>query len=287
VYQEGGTTNKSVGVYISGNYCYTTNYQTTAPWTVRYLKIWDISNPSAPSLLTTYTLPAGTKPASVVVTGNYAYVTDLNTNTIQVVDTTNPLAPNYLASMQASALFNVINDASFNNVSLTGNYCYITSGQNATYGGAIDFYDITNKSSPVKVSTFQESIPSSVFGAGCVYNNLIFVADYGVAPGTASSLKIYSTMTALSNPISCKWLQSASAQISNVGASATGIAILQASDDAHGAFNSWSDISSTATTVNGTAICLVPKFDISYEYLTLAYTSTGTGGFHFSLMGFG
>ena len=111
VFQEGGTTNKSVGVCVANGYCYTTNYQTTSPWTVRYLKIWSLATPSTPSLLETYTLPAGTKPAAVAVYGNTAFVSDLNTSSVQIVDVTTPTSPNYLASMQASSAFDVMNTA--------------------------------------------------------------------------------------------------------------------------------------------------------------------------------
>ncbi len=276
IYQEGGTLNKSVGVAVANGLVYTTNYQTTAPWTVRYLKIWNVSNPAMPVLLETYTLPAGTKPQEVQVIGNYAYVEDANTNSVQIVDVTNPLAPNYLSSIQATNSFNVAN-----NVAISGNYAYIASGSNATYGGSIDFYDITNKSAPVKLATYQEGVPTDVFGPVVIYNNVLYVADYGVAPGL-SMLRTYTTQTALSNPLSVTDLVCASVQMSSVASTASGTYTLQGSDDSPqtGLPMNFSPIPGTQGTVSGSNIYLIPKTDLSYQYIQLAYTNTGTGGFN-------
>ncbi len=278
VFQEGGTLNKSIGVFVSGSTVYTTNYQTTSPWTVRYLKIWNISTPSTPSLIETYTLPAGTKPGEVTVNGNYAYVSDLNTSTVQIVDITNPLAPNYLASMHASNSFNVTNT-----VAIDGNYAYITSGANATYGGSIDFFDITNKSSPVLVKTIQEGVATSLFTGSTLYNNLLYVADYGVSPSYAASLKIYSTQHAYSSVISAVNQFYTSLQLSVTSSSAAGTLTIQATNDIEGSDGvpgtptNWNDITSV-TTVSGAGIYFVPKTDLCYQGIRLSYVNTGVGG---------
>jgi len=285
VFQEGGTLNKSVGVCVANGYVFTTNYQTTAPWTVRYLKIWNISTPSTPSLITTYTLPAGTKPGQLSVNGNYAYVTDFNTNSVQIVDITNVNSPNYISSMAASASFGTLESAATNTTSLDGDFAYITSGSSAVFGGAVDCYNITNPATPVLVSTYTEGVPSSVGYLGAVlYNNNLYIADYGPAGGTGSTLVVLSTLTGTSAPIDSRNLTAVSVQLSNVGSSATGVCILEGSDDSINPTN-WSDIPSTSTPISGTAVYLIPKTDISYQYVRVAYTSTGTGGLNVALKG--
>lgn len=184
IFQEGGTLNKSFGMAVKGSIAYTTNYQTTTPWTVRYLKTWNVSNPASPSLLATYSLPAGTKPLGVNVYGSTAFIQDANTNTIQMVDVTDPTHPNYLSSMAASGLFN-----SGYNARVSQNYCYIPSGSNVTSGGFIDVFDISDPSSPQKIAQTSSQQPGSVFGGISISNGFIFVGDYG--NGNNSTLDVF------------------------------------------------------------------------------------------------
>jgi hypothetical protein len=282
-FQEGGTTNKSIGVFVSGGYIYTTNFQTTAPWTVRYLKIWTMTNPAAPVLIETYTLLPGTKPAEVVVYNNIAFVSDLNTNSIEMINVANPTAPVYLASLQASANFDVTNAA--NVVVVDDKYAYVTSGANATYGGAIDFYDISNPSAPILVSTYKQGVPNSLFTGSTLYNNLLYVANYGVSPAYNGSLQIFSTQTSNNGPIPSQNLWAISGQIESTLSTASGTFVLQASDDDINPTN-WTDIT-TPTTVSGVGTFLIPKTDLCYQWVQFAYTNTGTGGLNVVLKALG
>ena len=189
VYQEGGTLNKSVGVAIAGTTLYTTNYQTTAPWTVRYLKTWNISSPTSPVLQNTYTLPSGAKPGNLSVYGNYAYVTDLNQNVVYIINITTPTAPVYTATLTPSGIFNV--DFIGSAVSNNDNYVYIPSGANATYGGFIDMFDVTVPTSPILVATVNSGVPNSVFGGITIKNGYIYCGDYGIAPGSSGTLDVF------------------------------------------------------------------------------------------------
>lgn len=277
-FQEGGTLNKSFGVAVSGQYVYTTNYQTTSPWTVRYLKIWSIaSNPAVPTLLTTYTLPAGTKPGGVQIFGSLAFVVDLNTNSFQIIDISNPLAPVYLSSLFATNLFDTSNQVAIS-VGLDGTYAYVGSGSNATYGGSIDFFDITNPSAPVKVSTYQEGIPGSVFGGIVLYNNLLYVADYGVAPGSNGYLRIYSTQNALSGPVLTRDFETMSAQVSVTSTGTAGTFMLQGSDDPTNPPSNWSPLPGTGIVISATGTTLIPAFPLAYQYIRSSFVSTGSAG---------
>lgn len=273
-FQEGGTTNKSVGVTVANGYAFTTNYQTASPWTVRYLKIWSLANPAVPVLLTTYTLPAGTKPGFVSVVGNYAYVSDLNTSTIQIIDITNPLSPTYLASMQASAKFNVSN-----NVQIYENFAYVTSGQNATYGGAIDIFDISNKSAPILLQTITQNVPTDVFGTSYLYKNILYVSDYGTGSVLQSYLRVYSTITSFSTTIPAQNLYAMSVQSSGTINTAAGMINIQVSDDEVFSPNvlpvNWSTVAFSSLTADNTV--LLPKTDLSYQYIRLEYNNTGVG----------
>ena len=194
VYQEGGTLNRSFGVaFYNATTLFTTNYQTTNPWTVRYLKTWNISTPTAPSLTNTYTLPAGTKPLGVTVFGNTAFVSDANTNTAQVIDVTTPAAPVYKSSLAASGLFNsgVLTEVATNVVGTSGIYAFLPSGSSAISGGFIDMFDVSNTSSPLKIATVTTGVANSVFGAIAISGGYIYGADYGVAPGSSGSLDVF------------------------------------------------------------------------------------------------
>jgi hypothetical protein len=280
VFQEGGTLNKSIGVAINGSTVFTTNYQTAAPWTVRYLKSWNVSNPSAPVLLETYTLPSGTKPGGVSLNGHYAYVADLNTATFQIIDVSNLTAMNYIASMQASASFNVQNNVAFS--SLSSNYAYLFSGGNATFGGAIDLYDITNPSVPVLIKTYKQNQATSPFGPGFIYNNVIYVGNYGLAAGTTSTLNIYSTQNFSSDQIDVQFCVELSAQTVSNNASEAGRFEIQGSNNLSTPF---SFVTLSALNVTGSGTQLIPKFDLCYAYLKAIYTNTGSGGIAITLKG--
>lgn len=286
VYQEGGTTNKSIGVCVYGKYLFTTNYQTASPWTVRYLKTWDISTPTTPSLLNTYTLPAGTKPAFVTAFAGYAYVSDLNTSSVQICDISNPASPVYKASMQASATFNVTEAAAFNisfDSVLGRSFTYISSGSNATYGGAIDFFEITNPLSPVKLSTLQQGQAHSVFGNIFIANNLIYAANYGVGGAYNSTLNIYSTQSMAIPIIPARQLLKISGQLVP-GSGAAGAYSLQGSNEVNPM--DFSDIPGCQGTLSNSVV-LIPEIDLCYENVRLAFTNTGSGNLSVSLKGVG
>lgn len=189
VYQEGGTLNKSFGVAISGNTLYTTNYQTASPWTVRYLKTWNISTPTAPVLQNTYTLPANTKPGNLSLSGNTAYVSDINVSRVHLIDVTTPTSPNFLSTITPTGTFG----ADFEGVTAlpNDNYLYVPSGSLTPQGGAIDLYDVSNKTSPLKLSTVYTNVSGSVFGGIAISGGYIFAADYGVAPGSTGTLDVF------------------------------------------------------------------------------------------------
>lgn len=194
-YQEGGTTNKSGGVIVVGNVVYTTNYQTTFPATIRYLKTWNLASGggtlAVPVLANTYTVPGGptatsTKPLGISASaaGNTLYVTDGNQGVIDIIDVTSPTSPNYLTYVTPSyALIDNSLGVAVASATISGNYLYVPSGSSAVNGGAIDLFDVSIPASPIKVNTVYNNIPNDVFGGIALSDGFVFGADYGVSGG--------------------------------------------------------------------------------------------------------
>jgi hypothetical protein len=63
----------------------------------------------------------------------------------------------------------------------SGNFLFIPSGSNATNGGAIDMYDITTRTTPIKVDTVYSGVPNDVFGGIAINGGYIFVGTYGIS----------------------------------------------------------------------------------------------------------
>ena len=190
-FQEGGGA-KSFGVAIYNGTLFTTQY-TTSVFTTRQIKSWSISTPQTPSLTQSLQVTTSGEALGLTVSNNTAFVSVEATgvNAIDLVDVTTPSAMTNLSQIVPSASLNSASVAVAN-----GSYLYIPSGTDATYGNRIDMYDITNRSTPVKVTTANGNAANGVMG-GIAIDPLgyIFVADYGVAPGAAGSLDVYALPT--------------------------------------------------------------------------------------------
>lgn len=92
---EGGASlNAPIAIAVSGNYVYVTSYGSP---TGGALEIIDISNPSTPThegtILADENDVALLYPASIFVSGNYAYIAALNSNALEIVDVSDPANP--------------------------------------------------------------------------------------------------------------------------------------------------------------------------------------------------
>lgn len=195
---------KSFGVAVDATHSivYSTNYSTASPWTYRQLKAYSFaSSITAPTLLQNLTLPANTKPlgVSLNVGTNTAFIQDANQAVMDIVDVTNVSTggASYLASMtpSGSRIFNTSMNAISNNGS---NYVYVPSGS-ASVLGAIDMFDITNRSSPLKIATVINNLSantSSLFGGIALdpRGGYIYTADYGNGT-TGAGLDIFGIPT--------------------------------------------------------------------------------------------
>jgi len=130
-------------VNVVGNYAYVASYSSNA------LEIVDISNPAAPAHVASITDGTGgallNGPVSVDVVENYpyVYVASSNSNALEIVNISNPAAPEHMASISdgtGGALLGAPKS-----VTVVGYYAYIASYTS----NALEIIDISNKSVPV------------------------------------------------------------------------------------------------------------------------------------------
>jgi hypothetical protein len=97
-------------VYVSGRYAYVVDQGSDD------LKVIDVSDPSAPSVVGSLSLGLAA-PTSVYVSGRYAYVVDQNSDDLKVIDLSDPSAPSLAHSLAIGA--------SPQSVYVSGRYAYV------------------------------------------------------------------------------------------------------------------------------------------------------------------
>ena len=189
-YQQAGGI-KSFGVWATGTNVYTTAFSTSSPFTVRQIMSWTLAGagtPAIPSLLQSLQVTAAGEALGIGVYGNTAFVTTsaAGAYNINLVDITTPSAMTNLSTINStnafgSALYAVA----------SGNYLYVPSGGNATYGAALDLYDISVRTAPVHIAQATTGHPNAAGGVPALYNGYIFVADYGVPASDNGYLDVF------------------------------------------------------------------------------------------------
>jgi hypothetical protein len=190
--QAGGA--KSFGVVAVGTNVYTTMFSTSSPYTVRQLVSWTLTSagsPSVPSQLQSLQVTAAGEALGLSVNGNTAFVTTAASGAynINLVDITTPSSMTNLSQINSSNTFG----SGFYAVG-SGNYVYVPSGGNVTYGGAIDVYDISTRTSPIHIAQATSGIASDGFGGIALSGGYIFVADYGISAGTSPFFDVFTAM---------------------------------------------------------------------------------------------
>lgn len=192
---------------ISGKYAYVVGDQSG-------FTILDISNPLNISFLGHINNTVDFRPASVYVSGKYAYIGNSGTDGLYVVDISNPLSPSIISSVPSSNtqpgensiyvsgkyvylgvyyvgmdIFDVSNPVSpalvgtwngvtgyVGNLKVAGNYAYI-----ATHNAGIKVIDITDKTNPVSIGSHSIAGFSPYSSASLdVSGKNIYVANYGI-----------------------------------------------------------------------------------------------------------
>jgi hypothetical protein len=135
-------------VYVSGNYAYVASYENNA------LEIIDVTNPNLPVHKGSIVDAGGgvapflNEPASVFVSGNYAYVASTLSQALEIVDVTNPATPVHKGSLQNGTAY------------LASPVSVFVSGTLAFVGctGGLEIADISNPAAPVHVGSLLNGV---------------------------------------------------------------------------------------------------------------------------------
>ena len=139
------------------------------------------------------TVATGTAPNAVAVAGQYAYVANRSSNTLEIFNVANPAAPVSVGL--------ILTGTSPYSVAVAGQYAYVACQSN----GTLQIFNVANPAAPVSVGTVATGAgPSAVAVAGqYAYvtdsNNTLQIFDTGSLPASASSvlasaLAVYSTL---------------------------------------------------------------------------------------------
>jgi hypothetical protein len=134
-------------IRVQGQYVYLVSSTGTA--STNLLQIYDVSNPSAPALVGSVTVPL--YGIGLWVSGNYAYVISYISNssasTLDVVDISNPASPTIVGSTNTGTAGLNVSD-----IKVVGNYAYV-SGQSGGPNSAVLVFDVSNPASPSLLSS--------------------------------------------------------------------------------------------------------------------------------------
>ncbi|MES2876135.1 MAG: hypothetical protein V4678_01565 [Patescibacteria group bacterium] len=122
---------------IVGNYAYVINEKVNGPFS-----IIDISNPSAPAVVSSITDSLLNAARDIRVVGRYAYVVSFNGEALVVIDVANPAAPAIVGSVTDATNFMGVHG-----LEIQGKYAYATATL-AGGSGRLTVVDISNPAAP-------------------------------------------------------------------------------------------------------------------------------------------
>ena len=184
------------------------------------MQIYDVSNPSAPTLVST--IATGTNPRKIYVQGKYAYVANYGSSSLQIYDVSNPYAPvsiNILATNTGPW-----------GLWVQGRYAYVgIYGTGAPGNGTtMQVVDVSNPSKAVIVGT-ATGLGSGVRGV-YVQGRYAYITNYAVA-GTmqvvdvknpASPALVAGSTLSVGNAPAYIWVQGNYAYVANVDFNSVG-----------------------------------------------------------------
>jgi len=113
----------------------------------------------------------------VVISGNYAYVADVNPTGLRIIDISNPEKPVLKGQV---TLYDYVWGADINGLVVAENYVYMTGDIAVDEGDAVNglaIIDITNPANPEVVGTLKPSLGR--YGGLEVHGNYVYVANAG------------------------------------------------------------------------------------------------------------
>lgn len=229
------TATNGLKVATQGNYAYIVRAVGTGELTTV-----DISNPAAPTIVSTLTLT--NTPTNITVSGNYAYVTgSSDAGELQIVNISNPAAPSITRTYNAPGTPNG------SSVQILGNYAYLTRLTSITTD-ELEVIDVTN---PVAAATKVAGYSNNVN-----FLDITFNGNYAYI-GTSSTTQEVLVMN-VTNP--------ASPTFSNAYNSSSS-----------GTVNAVESFGSTLVFAQGTALVVYNITTPTAGVRLGAVTSTGTG----------
>ncbi len=149
---------------ISGNYLYTANINDNS------MSIIDISSPSNPVELTTFSFgraSLGGMPTGIAVDGTYAYVTDANNAALLVVDVSDPYSPAVVGQIAMSTPASV---------QAYGGYVYVAN----VAGSTVSIIDVSDPTNPTLINTVGVGLyPTDIAFKQVGNSSYAIVADQG------------------------------------------------------------------------------------------------------------
>lgn len=157
--------NRPHKVFVQGRYAYITMWDSAVGGQGR-LQVFDVSNPAAPISVGSY-LIGSESPLDLFVQGNYAYVTDYTSDTLYVINISNPAAPSLSGS--------VVTASGPMGISIQGRYAYIT----ANFANKLEVVDISNPAAPSITSSYTLSGGSSSPRGIVIQGKYVYITKQG------------------------------------------------------------------------------------------------------------
>jgi hypothetical protein len=163
-------------VFVAGNYAYVVGIGDV-------LEILDITLPGVPLHKSTLVNGEGgasiLRPQTVVVVGNYAYITSYGGNALEIVDVSNPSAPVHKGSLyDGGGKAPYLNQAW--GMTVVGKYAYIA----ANGSNALEIVDVTNPAAPVHKGSLLDGGGTAPFLQGTL--SIKVVGNYAYVGGNGS-----------------------------------------------------------------------------------------------------
>jgi hypothetical protein len=162
-----GSAHYTQSVFVAGNYAYTAEDNVT-------LRVFNVSNPSAPVPVGIIDLPDPEDSHSIVVNGSYAYLANAGWvagRNLQIFNISVPSSPTLVGFAN-----NVPNEAAYD-VALQGNFAYL-----AHSSAGLRIINISNPSSPVEVGSYATTglawgvaVSGNYAYVGCTDGRLVIV----------------------------------------------------------------------------------------------------------------
>jgi hypothetical protein len=122
----------------------------------------------------------GTSPNGVVVVGNYAYVVNRASNTLQVIDVSVPASPQVISTTATGAT-----DAQ--DIAVAGHYAYVINFTS----GSLQVFDISNPTSPTITATIATAAADGNPNAVAVQGKYVYIISKKSGAGASGHLLIY------------------------------------------------------------------------------------------------